>query len=809
MPPRGALLFVSALLGALCVAPARRDIDVGVPPGSPLEWSASFPAYTPPEAPLFPLTGSATAPPDPQRTLAKPVAVEADVRFANAFGQVRILTWDLGAHLPWTTQPPPAATRTDLRAAPPSYGEPLWWLSMAPLLRLLLHPDALSRAETLAHLVELGAPALPVLSAAAVEADLAPACLELRALIALDTAPLPTAPGGATPRESSLARFVLEECLRDQPYDPSDDFGRRLFLFADEAEPWLRMYAQHPALDLARNAVAALGRYPTRRAVEFLCALAGRVEDPVTLVRALAAVGRYRGALDVRPLLERLRKTNEPVQRAALIGALGRLGAREAGPLLLELGEQARRAHDSDLLISVLSALARIAWPGTELGLTKLCQRVEDEARELAVPSNGTLKADVPDAPSLRATILEHLAKLARTQTDPLDARARAALLTLAKAGPLDARLSELGVGGTDPLASLAPPVRLLYLEGLQRAGPAGLEELAALVQRAELEPVLRGRALTLLQGERRAALACTLLAAPTEPVELRVQALELLIADRHPRAIEQCRAQLSHPALAQARPAAGELFLTLRAVRYLSAAGKLAAKELLPLFPFVQRPTAQREADVNELRERVLELVNAARDGERRPALEKRAGQLFDLVVAKQLNALLDPHMRDTRCGLLLQALEPARDGDAPPEIAAQLAPALLSILLGGEVEVDDPGRALFRPSVPLAEELVLALGRTQEPLAIELVLSVLRGGARELRAHAALALGMCAQPALAKELLALLLDPDPFVRFCASESLRHLLGKELAVDWMYAPAAERSAAAEEFQRWYVNERR
>ena len=259
MSLRGALLFVPAVVpavvGALCLAPVRRDIDVGVPPGSPLEWTASFPAYTPPDAPLFPVTGGDTAPPDPQRTLAKPLPLEADVRFANAFGQVRILTWDIGAHLPWTLPPPAPATSADLRAPPPSYGEPLWWLSLAPLLRLLLHPDALSRAETLGHLVEMGAPTLPVLSAAAAERDLASACRELRALITLDGAPLPTAPGGATPRASTLARFVLEECLRDQPFDPSDDFGRRLFLFADEAEPWLRTYAQHPSLDLARNAV--------------------------------------------------------------------------------------------------------------------------------------------------------------------------------------------------------------------------------------------------------------------------------------------------------------------------------------------------------------------------------------------------------------------------------------------------------------------------------------------------------------------------------------------------------------------------
>src|SRR5262245_61844215 len=90
------------LLGA---APLRRDLDVGVPPGSPLEWTGSFPAYTPPRKALFPTTPAEEPPSDPARTSAKPARAEIDVRFANAFGQVRILTWDLGAHLEWTQKP--------------------------------------------------------------------------------------------------------------------------------------------------------------------------------------------------------------------------------------------------------------------------------------------------------------------------------------------------------------------------------------------------------------------------------------------------------------------------------------------------------------------------------------------------------------------------------------------------------------------------------------------------------------------------------------------------------------------------------
>jgi hypothetical protein len=801
----------------LCFAAARaplaRDLDVGLPPGSPLEWSASFPVYTPADEPLFPVTRGEEASADETRTVAAS-RKDADVRFANAFGQVRILTWDLGAHLVWTKAPlPPGTARDELRPPPPGFGEPLYWLSLAPLLRLLLHPDALARSETLAHLVELGEPVLPVLGAAANERALAQACRELSALIPLDRTPLPTAPAGASPRDAMLARFVLEECLRDEPLDPSDDFGRRLYLFAEEAEPLLVAYAQHPSLALARNAVAALGRYRTRTAQEFLASLAARATDPVIVVRALAALGRHPGALEVRPLVARLQRTDEPVQRAALVGALGRSGAQAAAPALLALGETARRERDSDLLISVLSALARISWTRPEPELATFCERIGEEARTLGRAQELEQKPDLPDPPTLRAEILSQLALLAHSQAAPADEEVREAILALARPAPLDARLSELGVGGTDPLGSIPAAVRFLYLEALRRAGPAGLEQLAALVRRSELDTALRARVLALLPADQRDAQALALLDDARNPVELRIAALEVLISDLHPRVWELARAQLVAPAPESAWSSAGEHFLAMRAVRFLSEARRLEARELLPLFPIVQRPPAEREAQVAELREGVSELVAAARDGERAAELRARVAALVDFVIAHHLNTLFDGEGRDARIDLLVESLASARLKEEAERTA--LAGVLLAQLLGGEAdlswvsfEIRDPGRRLFRPSVPLAEEVLLALGRTREPLALELVLSVLAGGARELRGHACLALAMCGEPAVAEQLLPALLDPEPFVRFAASEALRHLTGKQAGIDWMAAPPAERRAAAEELKRGFLEAR-
>jgi hypothetical protein len=66
-----------------------------------------------------------------------------------------------------------------------------------------------------------------------------------------------------------------------------------------------------------------------------------------------------------------------------------------------------------------------------------------------------------------------------------------------------------------------------------------------------------------------------------------------------------------------------------------------------------------------------------------------------------------------------------------------------------------------------------------------------------------------MCRKPAVARQLVPVLLDPDPFVRFAASEALRHLTGKEAEIDWMGASLAERRAAAEDLTRWFVGQAR
>jgi hypothetical protein len=245
-------------LGAAATGPgAPRDLEVAIPPGSPLEWGRSFPGYAPAKKPPRPRTGDVSL----RRETSQPALAATDARFASSFSLVRVLTWDLTAHIEWVgageDEQERPVTGSAPRVAPPRHGDALYWITLAPLLRLMLHPELVSLHETLAHLVEIGEPTLAVVDAASSEKSLAEPCARLRALIRPDRAMPLVPPGQGTPRERMFARFALEELVREHPYDPEGSFGKRLFLFVEDVEPWVVRYATHPSLELQRAAVTA------------------------------------------------------------------------------------------------------------------------------------------------------------------------------------------------------------------------------------------------------------------------------------------------------------------------------------------------------------------------------------------------------------------------------------------------------------------------------------------------------------------------------------------------------------------------
>jgi HEAT repeat protein len=811
-PPRAWL----ALLLALPALAA--DLEVAVRPGSPLDWGRAFPALSPGSGELFADTPAAPKPAE-RRTTTRHARPRPDVQLTSSLGLLRILTWDLTAHLDWLRRdlervPPP---RTGGDEPPlPAPAESLYWASLAPFLRLYLHPAVLARHEVLAHLVEIGDPVLAVLEGVRSEASLREAANSVEKLVtAARVAPSPRP--GRTPRETMLARFVHDELLACHPYDPDGAFGQRLFLLGREAWPILLGYTASSNASLRRNAVTAVGRYRDLDTADALLRLATETTDPVALVRALAALGQGSLARSPVPLLERMKGCDDKVLLAALAGALGRLGAEEAVPALLSLGRRGLET-DSDLLITALDALARIVPAVEREEAVEFADEVLRDVRKAprgfqpAGPLANT-KPDIPDAPEARGEVLLQLALILRVRLEPTNEDLRRRLLALVQVlelGPKPGGLPE-GSYSDASLRGVHPPARLLLLETLADLGGDGHAVLATLAGDRTLDPELRGVALAQLPHALRAELLREALGG-AESAEMRAQAFGVLALEGGAPAEEAARNLLKD--CARAEPGAGlpaQRYLYLLALRTLSQRGALAAPELLPLMIHPRRVEAAFGDLPSRVRARCGELVERVAGGIGRQERDAAIEELVDLVVAAALNPELGPDQRGAARAHVDGQLGSVRAHKSDVAYQHALADAIATYLLGfTPIVVQAPsvfGAApLFRPHVPLEEEILLALGRTRSEEGAAELASFLGNTKNVHRATAALALGMTGRTEAAGVLPPLLLDGDPFVRFCAAESLRHLAGEaadgEVFVDWMYGSSAERVKAAE---RWFV----
>ena len=784
---------------------ARFDLDVGIPPGSPTGWGMRFPTLTPRRAPLFPATPrpESTA----RRTIAGTGGVELDVHIADSFGIVRILTWDIAQHLQWLGQPAepvgPATGGSSLEPPLPHAGDALHWTTMASLLRLLLHPQIVSQSEVLAHLVEIGEPVLGVLDIAAPEKALEAPIARLKRLVAARRRGV-RALAGTTPRDSMLKRFAVEELVRAHPYDPEGGFGRRLFLFAAELEPVLAEYTVHADPFVRRNAVAALGRYRTTTAMDALVAVAAVTEDPVSLVRALAALGHGATPLDATPLLDRLDKAGEDIERVALIEAIGRVRLFEAVPVLLAQAKAAQ--HDQpDVLLAALSALVRTGGAAVTGEAVRFASTIErqvaaDAAQFQVASSPLSPTPDKPDTKDTRGEILAQLALLVRARSNPDDSEAVASvhrMLAEKRSKPGGRRY--LGDYSNTSLHGVYPPVRLLLLETLAQLGGAGVKGLMWISDDVSVEPTLRGYALGQLPAPERARRIETILDNPEAPVEMKIYAFELLAADRHAKLPEIGRALLRECA----RTAAGEgsptqRYLWLTALRSLARHNLLEDREVLPLLAHVEAP-GDRRGVRGHLRSLVDRLVADVAAGMKRSARRKRINAILDLLVEKRVNPGIRVGNRDKARNYVDGQLAAVGSRADDLTYRALVANEVLAFLLGSPRQ-----QAEFTPLVLLEEETLLALGRTGTEAAVEALVAFLgKHPDSPYRPHACLALGMSRNPAAARHLVRPLLDHDPFTRLCAYEAIRRLTEQDYWADWLFGTQRERTVAAQKYFRW------
>lgn len=338
-------MFRIACLAFLLALAGAPDLDVGVPPGSPLDF-----IRTPVASPRFvrkdvstPAAGAGTtvvAENPVNRPPHKPVPLS------------RPLTLDFEAHLNWKPAAP-SGTATGggaLAGYPPAVPRELYIHGICFYLMLLLHEDQVSPREIICYLIELGEPAAYAATAVRVEEP-------LRAIADHVIAAGGQVPG-TPPRPSKvkLEDDIARDLVVAFPYE--DRFGTEfLQLPSRTALPVLLKFAQSKAHSfLARNAVYALRLYDEEDALPALRTLV-KSSDKVIRNRALAALMRWQDPEIVPWLIDQLDSPDVPFRTYAL-HALGKIGDRRAVDPILKAAKAF--SGDWEFLWGALAALARL-----------------------------------------------------------------------------------------------------------------------------------------------------------------------------------------------------------------------------------------------------------------------------------------------------------------------------------------------------------------------------------------------------------------------------------------------------------------
>lgn len=339
MPIRAAVLPLLLLF-------LRRDLDVGIPPGSPLDF-----LRVPVTTPRAKRKNVPTPSPGPGVT-----TTDAEIpRFPQPFAPLsRPLTVDFEGHLRWKPyeQTVGGGTPTEggLKGYPPACPRDLYNHCAAYFLMQMLHADQVSPREMVSYLIEIGEPASYAASAA--KGD--PLLSDMADLVIHAVGWIPkSAPsiGG-----EKIERDIARELSVGFPYQ--EGFGGDfLKLLQNQSLPALKKLAEKATHTLLRrNAVFALRAYDDESVLPTLRA-ALKSSDKVVRNRALAALIRWQDTESVPWLIEQLDGADLPF-RSYAIYALGRIGDPRA---VMPIAERVKRVvSDWELLWAALPALARL-----------------------------------------------------------------------------------------------------------------------------------------------------------------------------------------------------------------------------------------------------------------------------------------------------------------------------------------------------------------------------------------------------------------------------------------------------------------
>jgi HEAT repeat protein len=410
-------------------APSPRDLDVQVSSGSPLDWLNDLPRPIP--------TVDRTrlgAEGGRQTMVEEPPHVQA----TDVFSFARITTVDLIGEIPWTVREPSETNGI----YPPPVKDDILWLALGTLLRRLLHPAQVNDTEAFEYLTYLGEPAFTAFDMSRSEKTLETLRLEFRKYVTPIPKERPDYEKGKDEHETMMLRLTYDDLVRAHPFSFDQKFAARIALLGEEAAPFVIQASKSSHSFLARNAVVMLGRYDDGDSLKRLRELVQTSLDACVRARAVDGLVRRRDTGASEIFLEMLRKTRERPFGLSLIRGLGILGAKSAGPAIIEYGIL---NNDFDTCCTVLTAMARLSPEKDKESALRLCANCKQ--RHFNDPVSN-LSPVTPDEPDTREAIVKQLALLVEASYKVADAEHEmlalvdAARRDLKNADPNDRRIA-------------------------------------------------------------------------------------------------------------------------------------------------------------------------------------------------------------------------------------------------------------------------------------------------------------------------------------------------------------------------------
>ncbi len=349
------------LLLALVLPLLPRDLDVGVPPGTPLEWNREFRRPVPTghrgDVPTMAVKGK------PGSTVAEDRYKSVDYVVANLYDYFKITTVDIMTHTALSIPKASGEVSQDDVATgggfemrwnyPPQIPVELAWMAAMACIREEVHPEVVSWTESAAYCLELGEPSLCAAKAGQGK---------IGTYLSKQLKPLPketpVPPKSKDPKGAMFHRLAAIELTGGFPNALDPTFARRTLAVGADSFWSVVECTKNPHTFLARNAVSVLGHFPRSEAIDELKKLAFESKDPVIRTRAILALAR-RGEKSIVPDLVKLLDDRDDVFVILAIHALGLIGDPQGAKPVADLAKRAG-VKDVDVIWTAIPALGRM-----------------------------------------------------------------------------------------------------------------------------------------------------------------------------------------------------------------------------------------------------------------------------------------------------------------------------------------------------------------------------------------------------------------------------------------------------------------